>query len=77
MITQQIDCDHSLSICLQFRRLIFGWERFLKFDEALVVDLLALERFLQFFFEPSPTSEEKAKDGEKTSDGCVKELDRE
>ena len=49
----------------------------MKLDEALVADLLALERFLRFFFKPSPTSEEKAKDGEKTSDGCVKELDGE
>ena len=30
VITQQIDCDHSLGVGLQFRRLIFGWERFLE-----------------------------------------------
>ena len=49
----------------------------MKFDGALIADLLALERFRQFFFKPSPTNEEKANDREKTSDGCVKELDGE
>ena len=49
----------------------------MKFDEALVADLLALECFLRFFFKPLPMSEEKANDGEKTSDGCVRELDGE
>ena len=49
----------------------------MKFDEALVADLLALECFQRFFFKPSPTNKEKANDGEKTSDGCVKELDGE